>query len=519
MKKPPYFWRALLNGFVWLPLLFQVLVIVFGVLVAALESLASRPKSGEDDLIGVVVLGIPCGALFLFHCVRLGRGTIRAAAAKTNATASSAFFADEPRFALRYLPVLLLAAYTLLAALVPLLQPAPESGALFGDFATVFTLSHLPACMVLHVVYMFGVPSPWLYLIPSLAIYLAYGVGLALGFRELGRPRSAPAGRNIALAALLVTLAVIVWRVEIRTAGFVAGDGRREWLTENTFNRRHQPFEADNTLVKIPAPSLVIEGNHPTLDGATAVFPVYAAAVQALYKNVDTTRVWNVIRSSTTPRAYDRLIAREVDLVFVAQPSPAQRAAAEAAGHPLQLTPIAKEAFVFFVHADNPVDGLTSEQIRAIYTKRIVNWREVGGRDEKIVPFQRPQGSGSQTALELKVMNGEKPAAPLREEFAEGMGGVIQQVAAYKNSREALGYSFRVYATAMNPDGAIKLLKVDGVAPTRETIRSGAYPYTVNLYAATAGTTNPHVPALLAWFLGPQGQQLIDQTGYVSLAP
>ena len=69
----------------------------------------------------------------------------------------------------------------------------------------------------------------------------------------------------------------------------------------------------------------------------------------------------------------------------------------------------------------------------------------------------------------------------------------------------------------MNPEGAIKLLKVDGVAPTRENIRSGAYPYTVELYAATAGTTNPQVPKLLEWLLGPQGQDLVDQTGYVSL--
>ncbi|MDR1011814.1 MAG: hypothetical protein LBM04_11955 [Opitutaceae bacterium] len=65
----------------------------------------------------------------------------------------------------------------------------------------------------------------------------------------------------------------------------------------------------------------------------------------------------------------------------------------------------------------------------------------------------------------------------------------------------------------------IKLLKIDGVAPTVETIRGGAYPYTGNLYAVTTNKTadNPHVQELIAWFLSPQGQRLIEDAGYVSL--
>jgi len=521
MRKPPYFWRSLLGAFVLLPLLFQVLAI----LAALVGQLLSEGTAG------VIIAGIPVGALFLWHCVRAGRADLRRSAARIRAGAESAPAAPdasptdplasllEPRFAVRYMPLLVAAAFTLLVSLGALLRPPPADGALFGDFAAAFTLTHLPGCLLLNVIYLFGVPSPWLYLLPTLAIYAAYGVGLALGFRELGAPRSAAGGRLAAGAALSLALGLVVWRIETIQTGFVAGDGRREWLAENSFNARHRPFEPDNALVKVASPTLRIDHRHPTLDGATALYPVYAAAAQALYAGFDAGDVWRHIRCSTTPKAYDRLISGEVDLVFVAQSSDAQRAAAESAGRPLRLTLIAKEAFVFFVHADNPVDGLTSEQIRAIYTKRIVNWKELGGRDEKILPFQRPQGSGSQTALELKVMPGEKPAPPLREEFALGMGGVIQQVAAYKNSREAIGYSFRVFATAMNPDGAIKLLKIDGVAPSRETIRSGAYPYTVELYAATAGTDNPQVPPFIDWLLGPQGQDLVDQTGYVSLRP
>ncbi len=473
MQKPPHFWRAILNGYVLLPLSLQVVALG----VVALGGFAANVLRNETLAFSLV--GFPLGGLFAWHCVRSGRRDVRRSAARfmrehrERGGRNPPPYPADPRFAIRHLPVLVLAAFTLGVSMLALLPPAPERGALFGPFASVFSLTHLPSSLFLGVVLLMGVPSPWPLLVPPLAIYLFYGAGMALGFRDLGCPRTTSSSRVLPCTLLLVVLVAIVWRAEAMRSGFVTGGGWAEWRAENTFNARHHPFDPDNTLVKVTEPTLRIESDHPTLDGATALYPIYAAAVQATFRNYDRQRVRELIRASTTPKAYDRLIAGEVDLVFVAQPSDAQRAAAEAAGRPLVLTPIGREAFVFFVHADNPVDGLTSEQIRAIYTKRITNWKEVGGRDEKIIPFQRPQGSGSQTALELKVMQSEKPAAPLREEFARGMGGVIQQVAAYKNSREALGYSFRVFATAMNPDGAIKFLAVDGIAPhARRSVRA-----------------------------------------------
>ena len=135
------------------------------------------------------------------------------------------------------------------------------------------------------------------------------------------------------------------------------------------------------------------------------------------------------------------------------------------------------------------------------------------------MPFQRPAGSGSQTAMLAHVMRGEPLPAPLREEYSEGMGGVLQRVANYRNAPGAIGYSFRVFATIMSPITDLKLLAIDGIAPTTESIRTGAYPFTADIYAITAGTDNPHVADLLAWLQGPQGQSLIEQTGYVPVTP
>jgi phosphate transport system substrate-binding protein len=207
-----------------------------------------------------------------------------------------------------------------------------------------------------------------------------------------------------------------------------------------------------------------------------------------------------------------------VDIIFSFQPSDDHLLAASKAEVELRLTPIAGEAFVFFVNSGNPVSDLSMEQIQDIYQKKITNWKEVGSASGKIMPFQRPENSGSQTIMLAKVMAGKPLPEPLQEEYSSFMGGIIRDVADYRNYASAIGYSFRYYATGMNPNEGIKLIAVGGVEPTIENIRSGAYPFTVDVYAVTAGTENENVPKLIEWILSDQGQAFIEQCGYVRIS-
>jgi len=304
-------------------------------------------------------------------------------------------------------------------------------------------------------------------------------------------------------------------------------------MEDTIYTWQYNPLMKNNRLVVIKSPTLTIDRKHPRVDGATALYPVYAAACGTIYTNVPERvfrSTWSsqrvhglekLVGVSTTPRAYEQLMRGKVDVIFCAQPSPAQIAEAKERGIEFRLTPIGREAFVFFVNEANLVDGLTTAQIRAIYKKEIVNWSEVDGRLEAaILPFQRPKNSGSQTAMEMQVMRGEPMAMPLKEEQIRGMGGIVVQTAAYRNAPNAIGYSFRFFVTTMTGVKNIKLLKIDGVAPTPGTIRDGTYPYSNNFYAITTNRTanNPHVQELIAWFLSEQGQALIEATGYVPLA-
>jgi len=358
-------------------------------------------------------------------------------------------------------------------------------------------------------------------------VFVASVAGFAVGYRRRRRSAGEPeeSGRTgrIALVGFLV--------VGLALLGTAAGQliAYQRYVDTPTVSDEvdlsvYQPFAPGNRLVTpVTPPGLRIRADYPRIDGATALYPVYAAAAQALYdvngldQAAQTDVAKRYVPCNTTTGAYNRLIAGDADVIVVARPSAGQLEAAKAAGVELSLTPLGREAFVFFVNADNPVDGLTQQQIRDIYTKTITNWHDVGGRNQAITPYQRPEGSGSQTAMLAQVMRGVPLAEAPREEIAEGMGGVLSRVSTYRNVSAALGYSFRWYATVMNPNAGIKLLTVDGVAPTPENIRNGTYPFIGDFYAVTRANPTPNTTALIDWLTSPEGQALIERVGYVGL--
>lgn len=138
----------------------------------------------------------------------------------------------------------------------------------------------------------------------------------------------------------------------------------------------------------------------------------------------------------------------------------------------------------------------------------------MGGEDEAIRAFQRPADSGSQTTLE-KLMGKTPIMEAPTENVASGMGGIIREVSQYRNYKNALGFTFRYYSTEMVGNKKIKLLSIDGVAPTKENIQNGTYPLVSEFYAITAGTENQNVQKLIDWILSEEGQAMVEKVGYV----
>jgi phosphate transport system substrate-binding protein len=256
----------------------------------------------------------------------------------------------------------------------------------------------------------------------------------------------------------------------------------------------------------------------PKVDGSTVTIPFSEALFAKLTdSSLDVARA--SILHNKTHMAYLNLFAGNADLIFVTSPSVEELALALASKFELEVVPITSEAFVFIVQADNPVESLTLAQIQKIYTGEIKNWKEVGGKDLPIVAYQRPVNSGSQTGFLDLVMKGLTPTVAPVEQIAVEMGDLIDIIAGFRSDASAIGYSYYYFVTDMWKNDKVKLLKVDGVYPDKTTISQGTYPIATAYYAVfdKAQKKNSDVRNVVEWILSPDGQRLVEDSGYVKV--
>lgn len=214
----------------------------------------------------------------------------------------------------------------------------------------------------------------------------------------------------------------------------------------------------------------------PVVDGATAFLPFYTAMTMEIL-NVSKEEAGSLILCSTTDYAYPYLINKQVDMIFAYGPSEDQIQLAKSENVELEGLPILNDGFVFFVNKSNPVDSLTIEQLHDIYAGKITNWKEVGGNDEEIIPYQRTEGSGSQTGLYKYVISPEETMDPVGASLTvASMVGIVEKVSNYDNAENALGYSYYYFVTEQNYEEQIKVLKINGIEASKQTIADGSYP-------------------------------------------
>ena len=176
------------------------------------------------------------------------------------------------------------------------------------------------------------------------------------------------------------------------------------------------------------------------------------------------------------------------------------------------------DGLVFIGNSACGVTDLTLDQVRAIFRGEITNWSEVGGNDAPIEAFQRNENAGSQ-ALMIKLVMQDTPLMDAPEDYiVTSMGGLMEAVKSYDNSANALGYSVYYYANDMQMAQGLKILSIDGVAPSAETIRSGEYPHRNAYYCVVPADAAADAPnrILYEWLMTEEGQRLVAAEGYVS---
>lgn len=170
--------------------------------------------------------------------------------------------------------------------------------------------------------------------------------------------------------------------------------------------------------------------------------------------------------------------------------------------------PIAHDGIAAIVNKSNPVMGLTADELRDIFTGKIVNWKELGGPDLTIELINRDEASGTREAFSKIVMKDSK-----FDRGAVVLPGTGQVREVVSRTKGAIGY---ISVGFVNKD--VKALTIDGILPTRENVALGTYPISRSLHFFVKGTPSPLAQQYIDFVLSPAIQEgAVSEAGFVTV--
>ena len=174
----------------------------------------------------------------------------------------------------------------------------------------------------------------------------------------------------------------------------------------------------------------------------------------------------------------------------------------------LRTFPFAIDGVAVAVNPANPVSDLTNEQIKAIYSGGVTNWKDVGGKDAPITLYTREDGSGTREVFATVAIK----------------GGDILQTASIVNSNGAMKTAIAQDPNAVgyvgigHVDKNVKALSVNGIAATQENASSGKYPVTRDLFMNVRQNVTPLTIDFVDFILtSKEGEAIIAKSGYIPI--
>ena len=164
---------------------------------------------------------------------------------------------------------------------------------------------------------------------------------------------------------------------------------------------------------------------------------------------------------------------------------------------------VAKDALSIYLNQQNPVDNLTMNQLKQIYTGRITNWRQVGGDDALIILLNRTPNSGTYLYFKEHILEGENYSDSILPLPTTAL--IVKNVA---TNRYAIGFGGIAYAAN------VKHCRVNGIEPTQENVMRDLYPITRYLFLYTIDRPQGIVKDFITWVISPEGQEVVRKVGY-----
>jgi phosphate transport system substrate-binding protein len=170
----------------------------------------------------------------------------------------------------------------------------------------------------------------------------------------------------------------------------------------------------------------------------------------------------------------------------------------------LKVVNIAQVGIVIGVNKNVPIKGITGEELCSIYSGRITNWKELGGKDEKIVALTKVESDTVKAIIRKSV--------PCFKDLKESPTVIVipasPETAKALSSSRAIGFTDLSYVKASKD--TIAALKFDGIEPTVENIKKGNYKITQTFSLATKGAPTGAVKDFVEFIRGPQGAKIMS---------
>lgn len=174
---------------------------------------------------------------------------------------------------------------------------------------------------------------------------------------------------------------------------------------------------------------------------------------------------------------------------------------------------VALDGISVFLNEENPVDELSFAQLKGIYTGAITNWKEVGGKDARIVLYGRENNSGTYAFFRAQVLDKEDYS-----EYTQTLPGTAAVVNAVSKDKSGIGYGGIAWAKGVKFAAVRETDEDDAVLPSSETVSNGTYPISRDLYWFFNGKPDGELKKLVNWALSEEGQKVAEEMDYVPLS-
>jgi len=249
-------------------------------------------------------------------------------------------------------------------------------------------------------------------------------------------------------------------------------------------------------------------GRTLVLTGSTTVLPIAQLCAE---KFMDQHPDVNIsVRGGGSGVGIAALIDGTCDIAMASRPMKTKELkSARGKGINPLATVIAKDGIAIIVHPSNPLSEITLAQLKDIYTGKISNWKDVGGKPGKIVVISRDVASGTFEVFKKIVLKGAKTRAD-----ALMLASNKAVATTVEKTPGAIGYVGLGYISSK-----VKALAVDGVEPTKETVVSGKYKLARPLYLCTDGKPTGLAKEFIDFVLSSEGQKIVNKIGFVPVKP